>query len=128
MVLETTWVKTQMKKSILQIKIKINLIRKRKNERKERKENLDGRKMKQPYTSVSNKTNRHDLIEDEDKNDDKYKDDDKDKDKDEDDLPVNELVKWRQSQNLPDGITQKDLLQIKLNTELENQRQEAELL
>ena len=88
--------------------------------------------MKQPYTSVSNKTNKHCLIEDEYKGDDEYKDDDKykdkDKDEDEDDLPINEFVKRRQSQNLPDGITQKDLLQIKLNTELENQHQEAELL
>ena len=37
--------------------------------------------MKQPYTSVSNKTNKHCLIEDEYKGDDEYKDDDKYKDK-----------------------------------------------
>ena len=76
--------------------------------------------MKQPYTSVSHKTNKHDLFEDEDKDDEEYKD--------KDDLPIIELVKRRQTQNLPDGITQKDLLQIKLNTELENQHQVAELL
>ena len=99
------------------------------------------KKMSQPYTSGANKGhkgNKDDDTDHEDKDDEEYIDNDndndndndknKDKDKDEDDLPINELVKRRQSKNLPDGITQKDLLQIQVNTDLENQRQEEELV
>ena len=109
-----------------------------KPKKKKRKKGKPRRKkMSQPYTSGANKGhkgNKDDDTDHEDKDDEEYidsdndNDNDKNKDKDEDDLPINELVKRRQSKNLPDGITQKDLLQIQVNTDLENQRQEEELV
>ena len=59
MFLETTWMKTQMKKIDTTNKDK-NQIEQKKKKRKKGKPIR--KKMKQPYISVSNRSNKHDLI------------------------------------------------------------------